>query len=153
MTKNRSAKPSTRLVAAVAGNHSGDPFEERTFGEFNGLEFNQTPATFALVASRYAYVGSPLCLHLWVHDNGETPMWEPYLELTKNVRPYDCTDDEIIVKTDEENAHMRVPLLALGIFADTGKRVETGYTLFEVWSITPLFMEQFNTRLQVLESV
>ena len=87
MTKNRSAKPSTRLVAAVAGNHSGDPFEERTFGEFNGLELNQTPATFALVASRYAYVGSPLCLHLWVHDNGETPMWEPYLELTKIVRP------------------------------------------------------------------
>lgn len=152
MTTNSTEKPSTMAVAVTAGDRSGEQFQDRAFGEFNGLDFNQTPATFAFVANRYAYVGSPLCLHLWVRDKAAIPIWEPYIELTKNVRPNDCTDDEIIVKTYDENAHMREQLLALGIFQDTGGRIEAGFTHLEVWRITPQFMDQFYARVQMLES-
>lgn len=98
----------------------------------------------AFLANRYAYVGSPLCLHIWANDGVSKPKWSPYLDLTKNVRPNECLDDEIIVKTYEENEHLREPLLQTGYFVDTGKRIQSEWVELEVWRFTDAFVEAFD---------
>lgn len=125
------------------------PLPERLFGEFTAPTLDGRQARFAFEAGRYPYVGTPLHLQLWVHD--ELPMWEPYIALTKNLRPNDCRSNEIIVKTYEENEHMRSALLALGFFEDTGERIATGFAQLEIWRVTDAFAEAFDKVHPTLE--
>lgn len=43
----------------------------------------------------------------------------------------------VYVKTWEENARVRAPALATGLFRDTGARVPCGFAMAELWSYTP----------------
>lgn len=129
------------LIAEHGGSRS---FEKRIFGGFQTTGLMGTTVNLAFEASRYAYVGSPLALQLWVCDDHASPMWEPYVDLTKNVRPNSCMPDEIIVKTYEENAHLRQALLNLGYFEDTEKRIQAGFATLEVWRLTEKFVEAFS---------
>lgn len=137
-------KTNTFDIALRAEHGSERPFEKRIFGQFQAAGLMGAPVDLAFEAGRYPYVGSPLALQIWVND-GQTPaLWEPYVTLTKNVRPNDCTDVEIIVKTYDANAHLRESLLGLGYFEDTGKRIEAGFTQLEIWSLTDKFVEAFD---------
>lgn len=44
--------------------------------------------------------------------------------------------DEFCVKLWSENEPLREPLLASGLFEDTGRRIPLGYAFAEVWRIT-----------------
>jgi hypothetical protein len=50
--------------------------------------------------------------------------------------------DEITVRTWNENAPLRAPLLATGLFIDTGRREPTGYVQAKVWRLTPDFFQR-----------
>lgn len=133
----------TNFDLALRASHSADrDFEKRIFGLFDAPGIMGAPVHLAFEANRYPYVGSPLHLALWAKDEADG-YWEPYVGLTKNVRPNDCKDDEIIVKTYEENAHLRQPLLDLGYFEDTGRRIPAGFTELEIWRLTDKFVKAF----------
>lgn len=134
-------KMSTIEMAIAAWEQTDRALEDRLFGHFEARTLDGTMAELALEAGRYAYVGSPLHLQVWVR--GALSCWEPYLTLTRNVRPNDCKADEILVKTHEENAHLRQSLLNTGLFADTGKRLPCGYVELEVWRLTMAFCDAF----------
>lgn len=77
-----------------------------------------------------------------VYDTGRTAIriisgGLPFAVLTVNLPDDPLEDGEIFVKTWSENAAIREPILALGIFEDTGKRVPTGFTEAEVWRFKP----------------
>src|SRR5262245_49910708 len=58
--------------------------------------------------------------------------------LTVIVRGANLRAGEFLVKTWDENAPFRQPLLASGQFRDTGKRVPVGHAQAEIWvQITP----------------
>ncbi len=122
------------------------------FGHFKAIDISNEQREMAFTADRYGYVGSPLCLHVWTCETGQEPFWEPYFSLTRNIRPNDCLEDEVVVKTYEENEHLRQPLLDLGYFKDTGKRIATGFVSLEIWTITPKFAEAFHAMLGVAEA-
>jgi hypothetical protein len=44
--------------------------------------------------------------------------------------------DEVLVKTWSENEDLRQPMLDTGLFADTGRRVSSGFVNAEVWRFT-----------------
>lgn len=132
-------------MALMASHGSERPLGQRIFGRFTATGVMETDENFAFEAGRYAYVGSPLALQIWVTEGkGDVVWWEPYLTLTVNFRPNDCGTNEVIVKTYEENAHLREALLALGFFVDTGRRIEQGYCKLEIWSLTEKFEEEFD---------
>lgn len=60
---------------------------------------------------------------------------EPFGVLTTNLPNVQLAADEIIVKTIDENEPMREPALASGLFEDTGRRVQSGFSQFEVWRL------------------
>lgn len=133
-------KPTTMELALRT-----DKKKAALFGNFTAKLYGETARTYAFAAQRYPYVGSPLCLHLWGlnQDDPKAPYWEPYTDITKNIRPNDINQDEIIVKTYEENEPLR-GLLALGFFEDTGRRLEAGFAGLEIWRITDRFISAFD---------
>jgi len=116
------------------------------FGHFKTTYPEIGEVNLAFTADVYAYVGSPLCLHLWSQKSEEGGAYfEPFTDLTKNIRPNECENGEIIVKAYEENEPLRKPLLDLGYFEDTGKRIPGGFVEFEIWRVTQKFEEAFST--------
>ena len=73
------------------------------------------------------------------YENGRTAITiicddgDQFGVLTTNLSDQPQGEGEIFVKTWSENAVLREPILALGIFEDTGKRVPTGFVEAEVW--------------------
>ena len=129
---------------ALLAEHGGHrPFEKRIFGHFETEGLIGVPVKLAFEAARYAYVGSPLALYLWVQDEGTPVYWEPYTALTHNLRPNDCKVNEVVIKAHDENEHLRNPLLNLGFFEDSGRRIASGYARFEIWRMTPAFVSAF----------
>jgi hypothetical protein len=118
-----------------------------TFGEFTFPHRRGETLALAFRAGRYAYVGSPLALVLLTVDGKE-----PYATVTVNIRPNDCKADEIIVKMYSENEPLREPLLALGMFEDTGKRLESGYVEVEIWRLTEKFGLAFDAAFTEAEA-
>lgn len=136
----------TNFEMALMASHGAErPFEKRIFGRFTAKGVMDTDENFVFEASRYAYVGSPLALQIWVSEGkADDVWWEPYVSLTVNFRPNDCGPSEVITKTYEENAHLREALLGLGFFVDTGRRISRDYTQLEIWSLTEKFEEAFD---------
>lgn len=136
----------TNFEMALMASHGAErPFEERIFGKFTAKGIMDTNENFAFEARRYAYVGSPLALHIWVSDGkGVHKLWEPYIALTKNYRPNDCKPCEVVVKTYEENSHLREALISLGMFLDTGRRIQCDSNNLEIWSLTEKFENAFD---------
>lgn len=61
---------------------------------------------------------------------------EPFTDLSKE--PFGSgidalADNEVQMKMYAENEQLREPLLATGLFEDTGRRVPAGYAELEVW--------------------
>ena len=114
------------------------PFEKRTFLKFTAPGLNGQDVTLVFEASSYK-CGAPLHLQLWSNDHEEPSFLSTYVTLTKSAEPSCCEDGEIVVKTSDENAHLRDVLLARGFFEDTGRRLRAGYGVLEIWSMTSLF--------------
>ena len=64
-------------------------------------------------------------------------MPEPLATLSCNFAPSGVTlaDDEFCVKAWSENEPLIAPLLATGLFEDTGRRTPTGYAVSPTWRI------------------
>jgi len=58
-------------------------------------------------------------------------------KLTVNIPEAPLPIGCILVKTWAENAQLREPALATGLFEDTGERVPCGFCQAEVWRYTP----------------
>lgn len=58
---------------------------------------------------------------------------EPYGTLSKRLPGTALAEGEVLMKTYSENEPMRQPLLASGLFEDTGRRVPSGFVDLEVW--------------------
>jgi hypothetical protein len=58
---------------------------------------------------------------------------EPWATVTVNLPDAALEPGEFTVKTWSENESLRGPLLATGLFVDTGKRIPTGFVSAEVW--------------------
>lgn len=131
-------KPQLNLLIAFAA--------ERQSTHFGSIKTPFGEAT--LTAQRYPYVGAPLALQAWFKEEG-SPMWEPLATVTKAyTRDFvasgvDLDQDEILVKTYDVNEPLRAPLLACGLFKDSGKRIKTEYVELEVWRITEQFCTEF----------
>lgn len=61
----------------------------------------------------------------------------PYSRLAVNIPDADIPDDVFFARTYEENAQLRAPLLATGLFEDTGMRAQSGFVELEVWRLLP----------------
>lgn len=75
---------------------------------------------------RYPIGGCALCLELYMAAD-EMP--EPLATLSCNLAPLGVAlaDDEFCVKSSSENEPLIAPMLATGLFEDTGRCTPTGY--------------------------
>lgn len=90
----------------------------------------------AILVGRYpssSPVGGAIAIQL-VDD--EDPS-EPLATFSTNLVPFGAAvaDDEFCVKTWSENEVLVAPMLATGLFEDTGRRVPSGYVVAPVWRI------------------
>jgi hypothetical protein len=58
-----------------------------------------------------------------------------WIRVAMNVPAQDIAEDEFFAKTHDENEEFREPLLATGLFADTGRRLEIGFVELELWRL------------------
>lgn len=99
----------------------------------------------AFNTARYAYVGAPLFISLWC-TGPEADLCGPFGDLTtaySRGMGVDLADNEVLVKTYNENDILREPLLASGYFEDTQRRQPAGFAELEVWRITDKFVREF----------
>lgn len=82
----------------------------------------------ALFKGQYRAGGSPALM--LVCESGE-----PYGTVSVNLPGVPLGAGEILVKTVDEYAPAREPLLACGVLMDTGRRQRSGFLLAEVWKI------------------
>lgn len=92
-------------------------------------------ATFPLFDSEvilkaYTYANQRIALAV-VAQNGE-----PMGTLSVNIPEIPLDPNEVFVKTWSENEVMREPALACGALTDTGKRVQLGHCVVELWKLT-----------------
>jgi hypothetical protein len=59
----------------------------------------------------------------------------PYCTLSVNIPGTQLAEDEFLIKTWSENESLRGPVLASGLFLDTGRRVQAGFAQAEVWML------------------
>lgn len=95
-----------------------------------------------MVSKPFTLLGHEVRMVRGQYDNGRRAIrlvsgGLPFAVLTVNLPDDPLEEGEIFVKTWSENAAIRDPILALGIFEDTGKRVPTGFTEAEVWRFKP----------------
>ena len=85
-----------------------------------------------ILVGRYP-AGGAIAIQLVDDDE---PM-EPIATFSTNLVPYGATvaNDEFCVKTWSENEVLVAPMLATGLFEDTGRRVPSGYVVAPVWRI------------------
>ena len=60
-----------------------------------------------------------------------------YTRLSVNVPAAPIEEGQFLAKLVDENAEFREPLLATGLFEDTGVRAEIGFHTYELWSLLP----------------
>ena len=133
-------------IAIMAFEEAHRLLKQRLFGKFKSKDANGFEAEFALEAGLFAYIRVPLSLHIWIASGRPADSWwEPYVCLTEHYLASDCGPDEILVKAERENAHLRDALLAAGYFEDTGRRVESAAgRCREIWRLTALFELKFD---------
>lgn len=68
---------------------------------------------------------------------GSESVGEPYTTFSTNLKSYGChlAPDEFNVKNWSENNGLDEPLLATGLFEDTGRTYPSGYVQSPVWRI------------------
>jgi hypothetical protein len=84
----------------------------------------------AICVGRYP-VGGALAVQLYLRSG------EPLITFSTNLVPYLnwLADDEFFVKSWSENAPFVQPMLATGLFEDTGRHVPSGYVNAPIWRI------------------
>lgn len=85
-----------------------------------------------LIRGAYPY-GGATSIRLIGNDEDGCP--SPWGCLTVNIPGTDLASNEVLVKTWSENEQFRGPALASGLFADTGRRIRTGFVAAEVWRL------------------
>ncbi|MEQ1804294.1 MAG: hypothetical protein ABL900_02870 [Burkholderiaceae bacterium] len=85
-----------------------------------------------ILVGRYP-AGGAIAIQLVTDD--ESP--EPMATFSTNLAPYGAkvSSDEFCVKTWSENEVFVAPMLSIGLFEDTGKRVPSGYVVAPIWRI------------------
>ena len=86
----------------------------------------------AILVGRYVAGG---VINIQLVDDGNPA--EPWATFSTNLVPCGATEasDEFCVKTWSENEALVAPMLATGLFEDTGRRVPTRYVVSPVWRI------------------
>ena len=141
-------------IAMLAYDGAHRHLKQRIFGSFKSKDANGVEAEFAIEAGLYAYSRVPLSLHISIASGRPADSWwEPYICLTEHYKASDCGPDEILVKTDGENAHLRYVLLSLGYFEDTGRRVVTASGTSEIWRLTAIFEAKFDAVHQPTQQI
>ena len=59
----------------------------------------------------------------------------PYARWSANVPSASIQPDEFFAKTSDEHEELRAPLLATGLFEDSGVRLEVGFLTLELWRL------------------
>lgn len=60
----------------------------------------------------------------------------PYATFSVNVPTIGLEPGQVAVKTWSENESLREPMLATGLFKDTGIRIPCGFSDAEIWTMT-----------------
>lgn len=87
----------------------------------------------------FKFYGEEVTMRLGLYANNRVAVefvcadGEPFGKLTVNLPHEPLEPNETFVKTWAENEVFREPILACGLFEDTGKRVPTGFVEAEVW--------------------
>lgn len=63
----------------------------------------------------------------------ESPCGEPFGTFSVYVPHLELGESEFAAQTWSENALLREPMLATGLFEDTGRRVQSGFATAEIW--------------------
>ena len=84
----------------------------------------------AICVTTYTSDGSP-AVQLYDEDGMPYTTFSTCLPTSSNLQP-----GELLVKTSDENADLREPMLNSGLFEDTGRRVQSGFAAAEVWRLT-----------------
>jgi hypothetical protein len=94
----------------------------------------RTPYGLASIhVGRYP-IGGAVHVELYTADDG---LPEPLATLSCNLTPSGVAlaDDEFCVKSWSENEPLIEPMLATGLFEDTGRRTRAGYAVSPTWRI------------------
>lgn len=85
-----------------------------------------------IVAGRYP-AGGAIAIQLVTADG----MAEPIATFSTNLVSYGAQveSDEFCVKTWSENEPLVAPMLASGLFADTGKRAAASFAMSPIWRV------------------
>lgn len=99
------------------------------------LEFGQVQTRFGMadiLVGRYP-AGGAICVVLRSAESGEQ-----ITTFSTNLRPSGHTTarDEFHAKVWDGNEELIAPLLASGLFVDTGKRAQAGFAEAQVWMFT-----------------
>jgi hypothetical protein len=86
--------------------------------------------------------GEDLSIHVTPAPANGTPTVQlydsdglPYATFSAHLPNIQLQPDEVLVKTWSENADLREPMLATGLFVDTGGRLPLGHITAEVWRV------------------
>jgi hypothetical protein len=90
----------------------------------------QVQTQFGLLQVEYRTYLVDEGLAVMLTKNGEL-----FATLSVNLPDHPLGKDEFHAKTWSENAPLVEPLLASGLFIDTGRRVDCGFTQASVWRI------------------
>lgn len=130
---------SPQLDATTLARAARNQSMPNVFGEFSAVAFGNE-CRFGFMVHCYAATDR-LAIRLVKHD-AEFNDWIPFMDLTSNVVGFRfLTPADVLVKTTGENEIMRDAVLATGFFEDCGRRIPSGYSYLEVWSITRAFMD------------
>lgn len=95
----------------------------------DGFSFKTLGYHCYFTPSRYK-TSDRIALSIFVEETGEH-----MAVLTVNLPDLPLEEDEFFVKTWSENQPIAIDAMATGLFVDTGKRVNTGYTEASVWKL------------------
>ena len=85
-----------------------------------------------ILVGRYP-AGGAIAIQLVTDDESPEPMATFSTNLVRCGAQ--VSSDEFCVKTWSENEVFVAPMLSIGLFEDTGKRVPTGYVVSPIWRI------------------
>lgn len=106
--------------------------------------------TLGVAPFAYGNPDAPLGINLAVMEDGSVT--EPFADLTTAVRGAAVEQDELVVKTYNENDMLREPMLASGLFQDTGKRLQLPMSVAEVWRVTDAFVNSVKSKVPTLQA-
>lgn len=85
---------------------------------------------FEVVFNIGKYFNRRTAIQLIIADTGE-----PFCVLSVNIPECELELDEVLIKTWSENEGAARVARNSGLFQDTGKRFQTGFTVAEIWKV------------------